>query len=219
MAEPFVPSRRAWAWERWAPFAGVAAVVLLVLGVLIGAFGGPEPNEGTGQDWLTYFREDGQKIYISTLIFFLGVILLIWFLGTLRVSLLAAEGEPGHWTTVAFGSGMATAVMLLAIVTPGLGGAFSSDALEPPAAQALGVIALAFFVGAQVFAAVLLAATALLALRTGVLPAWLGWVSLVVAVLLFTPIGFIALLIGFPLWVIAVSVLLWRSGERPVAAG
>jgi hypothetical protein len=219
VAEPFVPSRRAWAWERWAPLAGVAAAVLLVLGVVIGAFGGPEPNEGTGQEWLTYFREDGQKIYVSTLIFFLGVVLLIWFLGTLRVSLLAAEGEPGHWTAVAFGSGMATAVMLLAIVTPGIGGAFSSDALEPPAAQALGVVALAFFVGAQVFAAVLLASTALVALRTGVLPTWLGWASLAVAVLLFTPIGFIALLIGFPLWVLITSVLLWRRGTRAAAAG
>jgi hypothetical protein len=219
MAEPFVSPRPASAWERWAPLAGIAAVVLLAVGVLIGAFGGPEPNEGTGQEWLTYFRDDGGKIYISTLIFLLGVVLFIWFLGRLRVALLAAEGETGHWTTVAFGSGMATAVMLLAIVTPGVAGAFSSDALEPAAAQALGLVAFAFFVGAQVLAAVLLAATALVALRTAVLPTWLGWASLVVAVLLLTPIGFIGLLIGFPLWVLIVSVLLWRRGDPAVAAG
>jgi MFS family permease len=218
LAEPFLSTRPASAWERWAPLAGIAAVVLFAVGVLIGAFGGPEPNEGTGQEWLTYFREDGRKIYVSTLIFSLGVILFIWFLGRLRVSLLAAEGEAGHWTTVAFGSGVATAVMLLAIVTPGLAGAFASDALEPAAAQALGLAAFAFFIGAQVFAAVLLAATALAALRTAVLPAWLGWGSLVVAVLLLTPIGFIGLLIGFPLWVLIVSVLLWRRGERAVVA-
>jgi hypothetical protein len=219
MAEPSVSPPPASAWERWAPLAGIAAVVLLAAGVVIGAFGGPEPNEGTGQGWLTYFRDDGGKIYVSTLIFLLGVVLFIWFLGRLRVSLLAAEGGAGHWTTVAFGSGMATAVMLLAIVTPGVAGAFSSDALEPAAAQALGLAAFAFFIGAQFFAAVLLAATALAALRTAVLPAWLSWASLVVAVLLLTPVGFIGLLIGFPLWVLIVTVLLWRRGERAVAAG
>jgi hypothetical protein len=58
------------------------------------------------------------------------------------VSLLAAEGEPGHWTAVAFVSGMATAVMLVAIVAPGIAGSFAKDALEPAAAQALGVAAL-----------------------------------------------------------------------------
>jgi hypothetical protein len=40
----------------------------------------------------------------------------------------------------------------------------------------------------------------------------LGWASIV------TPIGFLALLIGFPLCVLIVSVLLWRSGERPLPA-
>jgi hypothetical protein len=57
-----------------------------------------------------------------------------------------------------------------------------------------------------------------LALRTAVLPAWLGWASIVIAVLLFTPIAFLALLIDFPLGVVIVSVLLWRSDERPLRA-
>ena len=36
--------------------------------------------------------------------------------------------------------------------------------------------------------------------------------------LLILPIGWIALLIGFRLWVLIVSVLLWRTGERPATA-
>jgi hypothetical protein len=91
--------------------------------------------------------------------------------------------------------------------------------LEPSAAQALGVVEYAFFVGAEIAGAALLVATGMLAIRTAVLPTWLGWASLVVALLMLTvigPIGFIAIVIGLPLWVLAVSILLWRRGEPVV---
>ena len=77
----------------------------------------------------------------------------------------------------------------------------------------------AFFIGAGIAGASLLAATGMVALRTAVLPTWLGWASLVVALLMLTvlgPIGFIAIVIGLPLWVLVVSILLWRRGEPVV---
>ena len=218
MAEPFVTSRRAMVLERWGPLAGIAAVVLLAVGVIIGAFGGPAPNEGTGQEWLDYFREDDAKIYAGSTIFLLGVVLFLWFLGTLRAALLAAEAAPGHWSAVAFGAGIATAVLLSLIVVPALGGALSTDALEPAAAQSLGLLTFVFFIGAQVFAATFLAATAVAALTTRALPAWLAWASLALAIVLVTPIGFLGILIGLPLWMLAVSVLLWQTGRRAAAA-
>ena len=78
-----------------------------------------------------------------------------------------------------------------------------------------------FFYAAEVAAASLLDATGLLPLRTGVLPGWLGWASFVIAVLLLvvnTPIGFIAFLLGFELWVIVVSVVLWLRGREAAPA-
>jgi anti-sigma factor RsiW len=103
--------------------------------------------------------------------------------------------------------------MLIASSTPVLAAAAAADALEPSAAQALGVVEYAFFIGAEFTGAVLLFATGVLAIRTRVLPAWLGWASLVVALLMLIvvgPIGFIAIVVGLPLWVLVVSVLLWR---------
>jgi hypothetical protein len=173
MADPFVT--RTSPLERWAPVAGVGAVVALVVGVVAGAFGGPEPNEGTGQEWLTYFRENETQIYLSGLVFAIGIIVFLWFLGGLRTALSAAETAPGYWAAVAFGAGIATAAMLLAIVARGAAGAFANDALEPAAAQSVGMMSfIFFFIGAQVFAAAFLAATALAALRSGVLPPWLA---------------------------------------------
>ncbi|HKB20389.1 MAG TPA: hypothetical protein VKC65_05190, partial [Gaiellaceae bacterium] len=58
--------------------------------------------------------------------------------------------------------------------------------------------------------AVFLLATGLVSLSTRAFPGWLTWASLVLAVwLLIPPIAWAALLFGFPLWLIVVSVLLW----------
>jgi type IV secretory pathway TrbD component len=56
-------------------------------------------------------------------------------------------------------------------------------------------------------------------LRTGSLPRWLAWVSLVVALaLIILPIGWAALLFGFPLWVLVVSFLLWSASADTAEA-
>jgi hypothetical protein len=220
MAEPFVAPRPPWAWERWLPLAGVAAVVLWVTAILLDP-GTPGLFEAPGEEWLTFVTGNEGGILASRMLLLLGDFLLIVFLGTLRTSLRTFEGEPGHWTAIAFGSGIATAVMLMAASTPVLAAAAAADALEPSAAQALGVVEYAFFIGAGITAAVLLTSTGLLAVRTGGLPAWLGWASLVVALLLLInigPIAFIAIVIGFPLWVLVTSVLLWRRRERAASA-
>jgi hypothetical protein len=218
MAEPFAAQQRA--WGRWTPLAGVAAVVLWVTSVLTGG-AVPDTFEATGDEWLTYITGNEGRILVSRLLFLLGDFLFIWFLATLRTRLSAAEEEPRLLTAVAFGSGIATAVMLIAAVTPVLAASAAADALEPAAAQGLAVAEYAFFIGAEIAGAALVSATGVLAIRTAALPAWLGWASLVLALallVLFGPVGFIAVIVGFPLWVLVVSILLWRRGEPAVPA-
>lgn len=72
--------------------------------------------------------------------------------------------------------------------------------------------------GATLAMAVVLAPIALLVLRSGRLPRWLGWSSAVLAGLgLVTPVSFVLFLL-FPVWVLAMGVAL--SGQRlPVASG
>jgi hypothetical protein len=218
LEQPPATPRRARAWERWAPLAGVAAVVLWVIGILFDP-GIPDLFVATGQEWLTFVSGNEGGILTSRLLLLIGDFLFMLFLGTLRTRLFAAEAEPRHWTAIAFGGGIATAAMLIATSTPVLAAAAAADGLEPSAAQALGVVEYAFFVGAEIAGAVLLVATGMLAIRTAVLPTWLGWASQVVALLMLIvigPIGFIAIVIGLPLWVLVVSILLWRRGEPVV---
>jgi hypothetical protein len=212
MTEPVEALRRGWAWERWLPLAGVGAVVLWVIGILVDP-GTPDLFEATGEEWLTFVDDKEGGIFAMRSLFLLGDFLFIVFLGTLRTSLFAAEGGPRKWTALAFAAGIATAVMLIASSTPVLAAAAASDSLEPSAAQALGVVEYAFFIGAEFTGAVLLFATGLLAIRTPALPTWLGWASFVVALMMLVvvgPIGFIAIVVGLPLWVLVVSILLLR---------
>ena len=90
-------------------------------------------------------------------------------------------------------------------------GAFSNETLGPSAAEALWYLDDLFFVAAQFTAIPLLVATALVALRTGALPRWLAWLSLVVAAVLLFPLGGVfALGLGVPVWTVATSVVLSR---------
>ena len=72
---------------------------------------------------------------------------------------------------------------------------------------------------AELATAVFLLATGLVSLSTRAFPGWLAWASVVMAAwLLIPPIAWPALLFGFPLWLVVVSVVLWarpRSGSRP----
>ena len=62
--------------------------------------------------------------------------------------------------------------------------------------------------------AILLAPTAVVALRSDVFPPWFGWVTAALAVLgLVTPVSFILFLL-FPVWVLVTSILLYRGEVR-----
>jgi hypothetical protein len=53
-------------------------------------------------------------------------------------------------------------------------------------------------------------------MRTGVLPRWVGWVSLLIAVLMMVPfVGFFSFVLLFPLWTVGTTVWLW---SRPAMA-
>ena len=204
-------------WERLAPLTGSVAVVLWVVGAIV--IQGPTDTDNPAET-LSAYREDDGRILSGGFIFQLGTLFFIWFLGSLRSRLGWAEGGLLRRTAIAFGAGLATAIFLLLLPGPDMAGALSDDdELSAPMASALHTIGDAFFIAAELAAAVLLAATAVVALQTGVLPRWLAWVSLLVAlVLLIAPIGWAALLFAFPLWVLAVSVLLWRGAEEPAAS-
>ena len=206
-------------WERFAPLTGFVAIVLFIVGVFVEEGGASRPDDADPAALRSWFQNETGTIFAAEFLFALGAILLIWFFGSLRSALRAAEGGSGRLSAIAFGSGLLASLGLILSVAPILQGAISEDDLVPETAQALAFMSDAFF-GVTEFSLVpMFVAVGLLTMRTRVLPVWLGWVSFAIALLLLIiPVGWAGVVWAFPLWTIVVSVLLFRRGSAAPAA-
>jgi hypothetical protein len=207
-------------YDRWMPLTGVVAVALWVIGVFV--LEGVSPDGESGEEILAYFDDEDTSIFIGAFLIALGTAFFLWFVGILRAALYAAEGPPGRLTAIAFAGAVGKAVFDMGLAGATAAGALAADeadVLSPEGAQAMFFIDDAFFIGAEFMGVVFMAAAAATILTTRALPAWLGWLALVIAVgLLIVPIGWAFLLFGVPLWVLLASIVLFM---RPagVAAG
>jgi hypothetical protein len=206
--------------ERLAPFDGIAAVAFWFAGVLIlqGPADQPDTNASPARA-LVFFKTEENAILLGTFLFMVGTLFFLWFLGLVRMRLADTEGGSDRVSSIAYAAGVATAVSLLVMPAVHAAGAIQNDHLSADAAQVYLGINVAFFYAAELSAAVFLLALGLVSLATRAFPSWLAWISLVLTVwLLIPPIGWAGLLWGFPLWLIAVSLLLAtrsRSDSRP----
>jgi hypothetical protein len=210
-----------------APLTGVASLVLGLAGLIV--LEGPADRPETDQPpavILEYFR-DSNTVILGSFLMMLAAVAFVWFAGTLRARLQDAEGPGGSLATVAFGGGLAAAVFMLAMPATNVGGVLFADELRPPAAQTFYLFGDAFLYPATLAAAICVGATAIVALRTGMLPAWLAWPSAFLALwLLVPPIGSsagtpenpavwtgLAALPGVLVWAAITAIVLFRAKE------
>jgi hypothetical protein len=197
--------------ERLAPFAGVLAGVLWLVGILVVQSGNPADPDAA-EELMTYFRHERTRILAGGLLVGLAVFLFLWFLAALAQRLV------GWLRTAAVIGGTAGGAMLLALTGPHTTGATTDvELLGPEVSVTLWRLTHTFFVAAEVAFAAFVAAVALAALDTGFAPRWLGWTGLGVALLLLIlPIAWLALIFLVPLWLIALGIVLSR--RAPAAA-
>jgi hypothetical protein len=211
--------------ERWLPLTGVIAVVLWLIGVFVIESEAPE-GDASAIEILAYLDDEDTTIFAGAFLFTLGTAFFVWFLGSLRAAFLAAEGQPGRLTAIAFAGGVGKAVFDMGVMGGMAAGPLAADeaeSLSPQAAQTLFFLDDAFFIGAEFMALVFMAAAGAVVLTTRALPVWLGWLALVIAIgLLIVPIGWAFLLFGVPLWVLLASIMLFMrpagvaAGESPL---
>jgi hypothetical protein len=205
-------------WERYAPWTGVLGVVLWVAGFLI-VSRGFIAQDATPEQVLALYQTNGGPLIAGSFIFMLGTLAFVWFLGSLASSLRSAEGGVGRVASIAFGGGLAMAVCALLLPSGGMAVALAAGTISPTSADALHRLPGVFYIGVELFAAVLVAATGLVALRTAVLPRWFAWLSLLLAlVLLIPPVGWAGVLVGVPVWTLLASLLLIRTAGTSAAA-
>lgn len=205
----------AYAWERWSPAAGLLYVVLFVIAILTT----PDTGE-TNREILEHYADEGNRRndIILTALLAPAALAFVWFASHLR-SLLAAAAPASALPTLALGAGVASAGLLVVAAATFGSISFTYEEgdfeLDPNTARLVGSIGYGVFVGSMWMAGLVVLATSLVALRTRLLPAWLGWLGLLVALVLVFAFAFIPVfaLLG---WVALVSVVL--LAQRPRSA-
>jgi hypothetical protein len=210
--------------QRSAALSGIVFVVLMLVGASF-ALDVPK-GDASAQEIASYFTDSGTQMrnIVGAYLWVLGGLAFLGFVAGLRSVLREAEGDLATLSNLVFGAGVVfTAVWSVsaaALASVAYAVEFSDARVSDPdlvtVLPSLGGLLL--LLGGGFAGILLLAATSILIFRTGVLPRWLGWFGIVVAIALVFDVTYMNIL---PLvaWVgVASTVLLMRQGETATAA-
>jgi hypothetical protein len=208
-------------WLRWWPLTGVAFV-----GLFLGGFAVTDSSPDSQSDddkivnWIT--SKSDQHKQIATLLMILGASLVfVWFVAMLRERL--ARADPGsRWPALAFGSGLVATALWIGAAAISAGPSLAANdthkyQADPNLYRALSDAGYALWFGGTTIALGVVVATGIVALRTGLLPRWLAWLSFPVALTMLVSFFFVPFLIMCG-WILVVGVTLIVRKEAPEAA-
>ena len=202
---------------RLSAIAGIVGVALFVISTIVVESSDSPDDDATAADIAAYYDGELGTLVLGLIVAALGAIALVWFLDGLRIRISRFSDQLGRLT---FFFGSAAVLFLLASALPDVAASFATDELdrqlEPGAAEALWNLGDGFFFGAEMLLVGFFLFVGLAAVWARAWPAWLGWVSLALAVIaLIPPIGWAVVVFGFPLWILLVSALLWTRPAAP----
>ena len=202
--------------ERFAPLTGILFVLLVIAAVIVGGES-PSADDSTRKVF-DYFDGDRDRVLISSIILAIGVGAFLWFAGVLRSVLAAAEGPPARLANTAWGGAIVLAVGILLLAGFAFVAADTVGDVPPVVTQTYSVGQADFYFPVAVGAAVFMLASGLAIVRSGALPAWVGWSGVVlgIAAITFTPAAFIAIILML-IWIVVLSVILFQATARPPA--
>jgi hypothetical protein len=175
--------------ERWSAATGVAYVVLSV----VGFFFVPDPptpsvsNEGL----LAFYERNTQELAFQVFFFGLASICFLWFVGTLAGALRRAEADPAlglHAIALAAGA-TASAVFILGMVCWSAMAASADTVLDQGVARGLYDLGRYAYTLSGIPAAAFVLAASVGVLRTGFLPAAVGWAGALLTLVLIVDVG------------------------------
>jgi hypothetical protein len=212
-------------YVRYGAMTGIFGVVLFVLAFAIQPK--PPAPDASPSEVLNYFVDHHDAVHVGELLFSAAAFFFLWFIGTLRSTLAAAEGADGRLAGTAYGAG------LVAVATLFVGFGLQAAAAFHPADNGPDLTRALVDAGAMIFAlgapaiTVFFVANGLVIIRTGYLAPWLGWLALLTALgnafgvgNIFSDhgvfasngaLGFFAGLSLFLIWTLAASILLVRK--------
>ena len=200
--------------RRWA-LVGPLTVVLWVVGIILLNNNGPA-SHATGSQILAWYKSEADSIVLGGWLFMLGCLGFVTFVSGLRMRLADAAGPTSHLPGLALAGAAMAGVCGMLTAGVDLAGGIDKNDIDPGTAAAFHHSVDVFFVGAELAAILPLAAFAIIAWRTRVVPRWWAAFSALVAIVLIVgPIGWLGLIFGTPIWLLGTSLfVLLRSPER-----
>ena len=200
---------------RYAPLAGLVFFALAVVGTLVMG-STPDFVDEPAKIAEHYESNDGQ-ILTGDFLYLLGGVFLLWFVGTLRTFLRAAEGLGGRVARTAFAGGVAGTTLIMAAAAIDAVGALrvqEQDRIDPQVAAVLyDLNSILFGLAAPMAFAVLVFGTALVSMRAVAMPRWHAWISVALAFAMLVPVINWLAMIVFIVWVGVTSVLLFMGAR------
>ena len=225
-------------WQLMGAASGLFAVLLFVVAFIIFLNTDPSggntprlPNIANAQAAPAFYATHLNGIKAQVMLNGLGLILFLWFLGTLWGVLRAAEGGPARGAAIASGGALVgVALTMIGLVLT----ATSTLATTLPQGETVSTLytaaALAFAFGGAALTVFFLG-VAEISLRAGGLPKWLGWLAILAAIAsvfgvvtpyaqsgIFNPatggLGFYAHYVAFVVWLFLASLSLALAQRR-----
>ncbi len=216
--EPFARARLT--TPRAAAIAGILFSLLLIASLVLIRLSVPEDPQDAGEWLVSGWRNVSLAL---NLLPFAGIAFL-WFIGVVRDRL--GQHEDRFFATVFLGSGLLFLAMLFASAAVA-GGLIKMYAMTPKALIESGLYTFGRTVTYEIMnvytmkmAGVFMITTSTLSLRTGIIPRWMAFLGLALALLLLFSLGlFYWAPLVFPLWILLISVhILLANLRRPQGA-
>jgi hypothetical protein len=204
--------------ERWAPLTGIGFVVLWVVGFFLAVTDSPDFAAKPAEN-LKYYVDNKGSIIAGVIASLIGLLFLLWFVGSIRAALVKAEGGDARVSAIGFAGGIIGVGLLLVAMGMFVMPALRLDEQDKLSAQGvttftdLGNITYGF--AAPIGFGALFFAVAVLGFRVGVVPKWWAVISAIFGLVMVIP--FVSWSLGFvlPIWVIVMTILLMRGERAP----
>jgi hypothetical protein len=193
------------------PLSGILFVVLLVVGAALSGGGDIDPND-PGTELAAELVDSRDEQQLSFVFFAGGLLFFAWFASYLRDRLRRA-GDEAEWIVSAYWAGallFGAAFLMLGFAQAA---SFTVEDYGSDVAAAKALVALDWNAISLMAPGIVAmgAATAILTLRHRVLPAWIGWLAVLVAVAGLIPfVGFLV----FIVWSLVLAIFLLVEQRR-----
>jgi hypothetical protein len=192
---------------RAAAVAGILFSVLLITSLVLIRISVPANPQDAGE-WL---MQSSRSVNLALNLLPFAGIAFLWFIGVVRDRL--GEHEDRFFATVFLGSGLLFLAMLFASAAVA-GGLISMYGQSPGMMIESGLYTFGRIITYEIvhvytmkMAGVFMISTSTMSLRTGIMPRWMAYLGLILALFLLLSVGFFEWApLVFPVWVLMISV-------------